>query len=92
VVVASSGSIADGGFGTAAASCPAGYNAISGGVDPANVLTMRVTSSAPTTTSAIRLYANPDGQEPTGWHGAVANNSGSTQNPGFKVGVVCAKA
>jgi hypothetical protein len=92
LVVQSSGSVNTGTFGTATASCPAGYKAIAGGVDPQNVFTMQVTSSAPTTGASARLYANADGTtKATGWHGAVLNNTGSTQNPGFKVGVICAK-
>jgi hypothetical protein len=92
VVVASSGSIANGGFDTATAACPAGYSVIAGGVDPSNVSNMVVTSDAPTTVDHPRLYANADGNhKPNGWHGAVVNNSGGTVNPGFKVGAVCAK-
>jgi hypothetical protein len=93
VVVKSSGAISAGSFGTETVSCPAGYSVIAGGVDPGNVLTMRVTSSAPVTAASIRMYGAPDGQHaPTGWHGAVVNESASTVDPGFKVGVVCAKA
>ena len=92
VVVASSGSIANGSFDTATAACPAGYSAISGGVDPSNVSNMFVTSDAPTTVDHPRVYANADGNhKPNGWHGAVVNQSGGTVNPGFKVGVVCGK-
>ncbi len=92
VVVASSGSIANGGFDTQTATCPAGYSAIAGGVDPVNVSNVFVTSDAPTTPEATRLYANADGtHKPNGWHGAVVNSSGGTINPGFKVGVVCGK-
>jgi hypothetical protein len=92
LVVQSSGNVNNGSFGTQTASCPAGYVAIAGGVDPQNVLSMTVTSSAPTTASSARLYSQTDGTtKATGWHGAVFNNTGSAQNPGFKVGVICGK-
>jgi hypothetical protein len=92
VVVTSSGSIANGGFDTATATCPAGYSAISGGVDPSNVSNMFVTSDAPTTPESARLYGNANGtHKPNGWHGAVVNQSGGTVNPAFKVGVICGK-
>lgn len=92
LVVKSGGSVADGGFGTETVSCPAGYTAIAGGVDPQNVFTMKVTSSAPTTAANARLYSQADGTtKANGWHGGVLNNTGSTQNPAFKVGVICAK-
>ncbi|HKO73969.1 MAG TPA: hypothetical protein VJU01_01530 [Gaiellaceae bacterium] len=46
-----------------------------------------------TANAPARLYANADGTtKANGSHGAVLNNTGSTQNPGFKVGVICAKS
>jgi hypothetical protein len=89
VNVVAGDSVGAGGFDSTIATCPAGYVAISGGVDPDNVLTMVVTSSAPTTPEHPRLSANANGlHNVTGWHGAVVNNSASAQ--GYKVGVVCA--
>jgi hypothetical protein len=91
LVVKSSAAIAAGGVGAETVQCPAGYLPIAGGVDPNNVLNMRVTSSAPTTAASARMAALGDGQyKPTGWHGAAYNEAGAPAQ-GFKVGVLCAK-
>lgn len=82
--------VADGTFGTALASCPAGWQAIGGGVDPNDVFTMQVTSSNPIIGSDRTLLTS-DGThgKATGWMGGVLNNSGG--NAVFKVAVICSK-
>lgn len=94
-VIVSGPNVGAGSFGTAVATCPTGFVAIGGGVDPANVLTMVVTSSAPVirigTSTFTRMFSAPEGQQvpPIGWHGAVVNNAASAQ--GFKVAAICSK-
>jgi hypothetical protein len=80
----------NGTFGTAVANCPAGYQAIGGGVDPNNVFTMQVTSSSPMI-NGTRTLLTADGQHgpANGWLGGVVNNSGA--NAVFKVAVICSK-
>ncbi|HYF74383.1 MAG TPA: hypothetical protein VD864_16260 [Nocardioides sp.] len=88
-VVAGSAPVGVNGFGGATANCPAGMEAIGGGADAANVLTMVVTSSFPlvNNTSPILL---PAGQHPaaTGWRVFMRNNG--TSPASFAVMVVCA--
>jgi hypothetical protein len=74
----------------AIATCPTGYRATGGGVDPNNVLTMAVTSSGPTI-AGQRTLLTADGTHGSanGWWGAVVNNSGSSAV--FKVTAICAK-
>jgi hypothetical protein len=59
-------------------------------VDVDNVLTMKVTSSAPIFPGGERLIIQPDGTRPApvGWQASVLNEAGSSQ--GFKVAVTCA--
>jgi len=71
--------------------CPAGMTAVGGGIDVYNVLTMVVTSSAPTFDQSLhRLIQQPNGANPApvGWQ-ASARNEGTTARP-FKVAVICA--
>ena len=80
-----------GSFGVERVLCPAGTIAVGGGVDMDNVLTMAVSSSAPTfDADQARLISQPAGTNPApiGWQASALNNAGSTQ--GFKVGVICA--
>jgi hypothetical protein len=70
--------------------CPDGWQAIGGGVDPNNVLTMSVTSSGPIVDGDRTLLAtNGTHGKSTGWWGAVRNNDAANQI--FKVSVICAK-
>jgi hypothetical protein len=80
----------NGQFEVAIATCPTGYKATGGGVDPNNVLTMAVTSSGPTI-NGTRTLLTADGTHgpANGWWGAVVNNSGSSAV--FKVTAICAK-
>jgi hypothetical protein len=89
-VIASGPTVASGSFGIQRADCPAGYQAVGGGVDPDSVLTEVVTMSNPIVNGNARMGLNPDGQNPaaTGWAAAVLNNGGGTQS--FKVGAICA--
>lgn len=90
-VLISSGSAAPGSFGTARLDCPANTVAVGGGVDPDQVLTMVVTSSAPVfAQNNNRLIFQPDGEVPlpTGWQVSVRNND--TANKTFKAAVICA--
>lgn len=88
-VVASSGSIANNSFGAATAQCPAGMEAIGGGPDLQNVLTMYVTSSAPLVDNT-NAYSLSNGQHgpATAWRAFARNETGSPAN--FKVVAVCA--
>jgi hypothetical protein len=76
-------------FAVARVDCPAGSQAVSGGVDNFNVLTMQVTSSGPVVNN-VRTLGLANGTYPaaTGWQASVANNSGATAT--FVVSVVCA--
>ena len=85
-----SGTVNNGSFDTAIANCPVGWQAVGGGVDPNNVLTMDVTSSNPVI-QGTRTLLTPNGENgrATGWLGAVTNNSGSAAT--FKVAVICSR-
>jgi len=87
-VVATSASIVSGGFGSATATCPAGHQAVSGGVEPENVLTMVVTSSQPLVANTD-LISLPDGLNgaPTAWRAWMRNDAITSKV--FKVMVVC---
>lgn len=89
-IVASGGTVAAGSFGFTGVNCPAGYIAVGGGIDPENVFTMYVTSSAPTVGST-RTFLLPDGTQgsPNGWVGGVFNNS--TIGKTFKISVICSR-
>jgi hypothetical protein len=89
-VIASSGSVAINSFGSATATCPAGYQVISGGLDPENVLTMVMTSFEPIVENA-NFFGLSDGQHgaPTAWRAWMRNNGGAPAT--FKVMAVCAR-
>lgn len=86
-----SSTVGAGSFASVRLSCPAGDTALGGGVDLNNVLTMWVTSSAPTfAQNNTRLFFQPDGTNPgaIGWQ-ATAKNSTSGALP-MKAAVICA--
>jgi hypothetical protein len=82
-------SVDTGAFGSAAVHCPSGDQALGGGVDVSNVLTMQVTSSGPLI-GGVRTLNITDGQHgvANGWQGSADNNSGSTAP--ITVSVICA--
>lgn len=88
--VASSTAVAGGASG-ATALCPAGEEALGGGVDVHNVLTMTLTGSGPVfgPDPEDRLISQPDGNgpAPVGWRGHAAN--GGMDEGTVKVGAVC---
>ena len=80
-----------GSFGTERVLCPAGQVAVGGGIDTENVLTMEISSSAPSFEgSEMRLIEQSNGSHPApiGWQASAVNRAASSQT--FKVGVVCA--
>lgn len=86
-----SSTVGAGSFSSVRLTCPAGSTALGGGVDLNNVLTMWVTSSAPTfAQNNTRLFFQPDGPNPgaIGWQ-ASAKNSTSGALP-MKAAVICA--
>jgi hypothetical protein len=86
-----SATIAPGNFEAVRVLCPDGMVAVGGGVDLNNVLTMVVTSSAPTfAANNNRLIFQPDGANPApvGWQASARNND--TGSHPFKVVVTCA--
>jgi len=89
VTIVNRGSVANGASADVYASCPSGMAALSGGVDLENVLTMRVTTLAPTYSGTI-MFNKPDGNNgaPDGWYASARNDSGGTRL--VVVGVVCA--
>jgi hypothetical protein len=72
-------------------SCPAGYQAIGGGVDPDGVFYGKVSSSSPTY-GGSRLSAVASGQTgpATGWYGAVTTEGAGTATGVVKLAVICA--
>ncbi len=91
ITVVASGTASPGSFKALRVLCPAGMVAVGGGVDPGNVLTMTVTSSAPVfAQNNARLIFQPDGENPApiGWQASVRNNSTTTKI--LKMAVICA--
>lgn len=88
-VLAVSSPIPAGDFGGATAYCPAGMEAIGGGVEGWNVWTMVVTASFPYVGG--NLNALDAGQHPaaTGWRAFVRNNDASPRT--MRVMAVCAE-
>jgi hypothetical protein len=71
--------------------CPAGYQAIGGGVDPDGVFYGKVSSSSPTY-GGNRLSAVADGQTgpANGWYGAVTTEGAGVATGVVKLAVICA--
>lgn len=71
--------------------CPAGYQAIGGGVDPYNVFFGKVSSSAPTFNGSRALNQTVGQHGPaTGWEGYVSTEGAGTGASGAsKVVVIC---
>lgn len=92
LTVVGSGSVTPGNFLIVSVACPTGYEAVGGGVDVGNVLSLVVTSSSPTYAGS-RLLFTADGQRPaaTGWLGAARNND-ATMAYAMKVAAICAKS
>lgn len=93
VVVDDQVTVDDADFGGANVFCPQGMEAIGGGIDPQNVLTMVVTASGPVWGSlgqAEFLNDKPEGtyRSATGWSAFVRNNSGGPLTA--RVAVICA--
>lgn len=71
--------------------CPAGYQAIGGGVDPFNVFFGKVSSSAPTFNGSRALNQSVGQHGPaTGWEGYVSTEGAGTGSTGAsKIVVIC---
>jgi Collagen triple helix repeat (20 copies) len=89
ITVVATVSVTNGTFGSTAANCPAGYEAIGGGVDLNNVLTMVVTESTPRIAGGrpISLAAGQHGAA-NGWEGSAVNNGPTPQ--AMAVTAICA--
>lgn len=88
--VVGSMSVASGSFNALRVTCPAGSAAIGGGIDPNNVLTSTVTSSAPTFNNPEgRLILQPEGyaSEPVGYQASQLNRDTSPMT--VKVAAIC---
>lgn len=89
ITVVGSRTVATGNFDNVRVDCPAGRQALGGGLDTGNVFTAVVTSSYPVIDGNTRLFFTANGERPaaTGWVGWVRNDSGSTVT--LKVAVIC---
>ena len=76
-------------FATGKVECPAGYQAIGGGVNPKNVFSAKVSVSGPLI-NGQEPQLNPDGQygPSTGWFGAVTTQGGESIT-GLVLQVIC---
>jgi hypothetical protein len=82
-----------GGLGVERQLCPAGQVALGGGVDNENVLTMQVSSSAPTfdgDTARLIYQGSGRAPAPNGWQVSSVNDIASAQT--LKIAAVCAEA
>ena len=79
----------NGSFTDAAINCPAGYDAIAGGLDNVNSTTFEISDHAPTF-SDVPLFQQPNGTRSAanGWHASVINNDSASRQA--VVSVVCA--
>jgi hypothetical protein len=86
-----SGPLDKGKFVTGKVECPAGYQAIGGGVDPRNVLQAKVSVSGPLI-AGEEPQLKPDGQygPSNGWFGAVTTQGGDAGITGVVLQVICA--
>jgi hypothetical protein len=77
-------------FETTTVDCPAGYQAVGGGVDPNGVFFGKVSASAPLF-GTDRPILVPDGQRgpATGWWGAVTTQGTATGTGIVKIAVIC---
>lgn len=91
-VVATIRAIAADDFASAVALCPAGYQAVGGGVDPDNIFYGKVSSSGPWIDGARALSASAGQHNPaTGWMGAVTTEGSTVGSGGPSVVVaICA--
>ena len=90
ITVTVTDSVPAGTFSADRADCPAGHQAVGGGVDVNNVLTMQVTSSGPIIDGARTLALAPaPGQHPaaTGWQASAVNNTAAAAP--MVVSVIC---
>ena len=78
-------------FQSGSVDCPAGYQAIGGGVDPFNVFFGKVSSSTPTYAGTRALLESAGQHGPaTGWQGTVSTQGAGTGSTGAsKVIVIC---
>jgi hypothetical protein len=87
--------VASGTFNNADAMCPAGYEAVGGGVFPGNVLDMTVTGSGPLLSDVAAARGEFDFGSPgkhayaDGWRVFAVNNGGTTQQ--LAVAAICAQ-
>lgn len=89
ITVVGSKNVANGAFDDVRVDCPAGRQALGGGLDTGNVFTAVVTSSYPVIDGNARLFFTANGERPaaTGWVGWVRNDSGAAVT--LKVAVIC---
>lgn len=92
LTVVTSANVTPNNFNVISANCPAGYEAVGGGVDVSNRLSSFVTGSGPTFGGAA-LVSQTDGQHAaaTGWQASVHNNDTAVTSV-MKVAVICAKS
>jgi hypothetical protein len=78
-------------FQSGSVQCPAGYQAIGGGVDPFNIFFGKVSQSTPLYGSQRALFETVGQHGPaTGWEGAVSTQGAGTGSTGAsKVIVIC---
>jgi hypothetical protein len=91
-IVKSGGTVAIGSFDTEIVMCPAGWQAIGGGVDINQVAGGHVASSHPLINGQRALnFADGQHQAANGWFGAINNASDSPSTAPYWVVVVCSK-
>jgi hypothetical protein len=90
-VVGSIPVVAPNSFESGSVSCPAGYQAIGGGVDPFNVFFAKVSQSAPTYNGERALFQSVGQHGPAnGWEGTISTEGAGTGSAGTsRVVVIC---
>lgn len=85
-----SGTLDKGKFVTGKVECPAGYQAIAGGVNPKNVLQAKVSVSGPLI-DGQEAQLKPDGQygPSNGWFGSVTTQGADASITGVVLQVIC---